>query len=96
VHRQIDDAVFHETAFGDQDHERPARPNSNEFDMLQSSFDLGRDHQTGAVRKAGEHVGRLLQHLGKTFAGGAAATIDRGPLLLRQAADFEQAMHEEP
>ncbi len=50
--RGVDDAVFHLAVFADHDHQRLARRDGDEFDMLERAVLLGRDHQPGAARQA--------------------------------------------
>jgi hypothetical protein len=93
--RHVDQAVLDMTRLRHGHDQRPAGPEIDELDVLQRLLGLGRHHQAGAARQAGQQRGRLLQRLGDAAADGGAAHLDALALLLGEVADLEQAVDEE-
>ena len=94
--RQINDAVLDVTILRNHHRQRLGRLELDELDMLQGGFALGRQHQTGAARQAGEHLAGLGQHV---FERGAAACsfhlrLDDPALFVGQIANLHEGIDE--
>ena len=76
AHGHVDDAVLHEPIVGDDDDQRPARPQMDEFDMAQRPVRLRRHDQPGAMGEPGQRIGRLGQDIRQAAADGGALPFD--------------------
>ena len=93
--RHVDHPVLDMARLGHRHDQRSAGAEIDELDVLQRLLGLGRHHQAGAARQAGQQGGRLLQRLRDAAAGRGAARLDALALVLGEVADLEQAVDEQ-
>ncbi len=79
----------------DQDDQRPARAERDEFDVADRALGLRCEDQAGALRQAGEHGAGLGQRVLQAAARGTERGGDRLALVLGQFAEVQQAVDEQ-